>query len=129
MSGTHAVVLVDHGSRRPEAGGVVAELAEKLRADLPRRPVVVAHLDLEAPTVGDAIDRVVAEGARRVTILPCFLAPGLHTTRDLPDLAAQAEARHAGVSVHCAAALGAHDGVAAALLDRLNESADPRRRE
>lgn len=129
MSGKHAVVLVDHGSRRPEAGVVVAELAAALRTELPGRTVVVAHLDLEAPTVGDAIDRAVAGGAREVTVLPCFLAPGLHTSRDLPELADAAEARHPGVTVRCAAPLGAHAGVAAALLDRLSESADPRRKE
>jgi len=129
VSAAHAVVLVDHGSRRPEAGRVVAELAEAVRAALPDRPVVVAHLELEAPAVGDAIDRVVADGARSVTILPCFLAPGRHTAHDLPELAEQAEARHAGVSVRCAAPLGAHAGVAAALLDRLSESGDPSRTE
>jgi len=126
---THAVVLVDHGSRRAEAGEVVAELAEGLRAELPGREVLVAHLELEPPSVGDAIDAAVAAGAREVTVLPCFLAPGRHTTRDLPVLAAAAEARHPGVTVRCAAPLGSHAGVTAALLDRLSESADPHRTE
>ena len=129
MSRARAVVLVDHGSRRPEAGRVVAELAEALRAQLPEHDVLVAHLELEAPTVGEAIDVAVAAGARDVTMLPCLLAPGRHTASDLPALAEAARERHPGVTVRCAAPLGAHPGVAAALLDRLSESGDPRRTE
>lgn len=104
-------------------------LADALRAELPGQTVIVAHLEIEAPTVGDAIDRAVAEGAREVTVLPCFLAPGRHTTRDLPELAAAAEERHPALSVRCAAPLGAHAGITAALLARLSESADPRQTE
>jgi sirohydrochlorin ferrochelatase len=129
VSGAKAVLLVDHGSRRAEAGRVVEELADVLRAKLPEHSIFVAHLELEAPAVGEAIDRAVAGGAREVTVLPCFLAPGRHTMRDLPEIAEAAEARHPGVAVRCAAPLGAHAGVAAALLDRLSESADSRRTE
>jgi sirohydrochlorin ferrochelatase len=129
VTAVRAVVLVDHGSRLKEAGSVVTQLALALRAELPGRGIVVAHLEFEPPSVGDAIDRVVTEGAREVVVLPCFLASGRHTTRDLPRLAEEAEARNPGVSVRCAAPLGAHAGVVSALLDRLSESGGPPRRE
>ena len=122
-----ALVLIDHGSREPAANAVVEEVAAALRERLPARQVEVAHLDLAAPDLGEAVARCVARGAREVVVVPFFLAPGRHSARDIPRLAEAAAARHPGVSIRVAPPLGAQPAVVDAVLARLSESGDPRR--
>ena len=116
---TRAVVLVDHGSRERAANAQLARIARALRRRLDGWRVAVAHLSLVAPDVAAAIDACVARGAREVVVVPYFLAPGRHATRDVPRLARAAATRHAGVRVRVAAALGVHPGLVEAVCDRV----------
>lgn len=122
--GTRAVVLVDHGSREPAANALLERVAELLRPRLPGWRVHVAHMELAPPSLGDALEACVAEGAREVVVHPYFLAPGRHSTGDIPRLAAAAAARHAGVSVRVTDPLGVHPGIVDAVLDRVTAGAD-----
>jgi sirohydrochlorin ferrochelatase len=123
-----AIVLIDHGSREPAANAVVEEIAAALRARLPGRAVEVAHLELAPPDLAEAVARCAAAGAREIVVQPFFLAPGRHSARDIPSLAAQAAERHPGVSVRVAEPLGAHPALVEAVLDRLSGSGDRPRR-
>lgn len=118
-----AVVLIDHGSREAAAHAVVEQVAAALRARLPERIVEVAHLELAAPDLGEAIARCAARGARSVVVLPFFLAPGRHSAHDIPRLAEAAAERHVNVSIRVAAPLGAHPALVEALLARLGDAA------
>jgi sirohydrochlorin ferrochelatase len=119
MAGRRAIVLVDHGSRRPEANAVLDGIAARLRARLPGRLVRVAHLELAAPGLAEAVAACVAEGAGEIVVLPYFLAPGEHASRDVPALAAAAAARHPDVSIRVAEPLGVHEGLVDAVLARV----------
>lgn len=122
-----AIVLVDHGSRAPEANAVLEAVAERLRERLPGRQVAVAHMEIAAPGLGEAIDACVARGAREIVVHPYFLAPGRHASRDVPRMAAEAAARHPQVEVRVTDPLGVHDGIVEAVLSRINEGAGPTR--
>lgn len=116
-----AIVLVDHGSRRAEANAVLEEVARLVRRRLPGRIVRVAHLELARPTLDEAIDACVADGARRIVVHPYFLAPGDHVTRDIPARVAAAARRHPGVAIRVSAPLGVHEALVDAILDRVEE--------
>lgn len=118
-----AVVLVDHGSRLADANHVLEAIADRVREQLPGRRVVAAHMELAAPSLEDAIESCVAAGAREVVVQPYFLAPGRHSSRDIPQLAESIAARHPGLRIRVSAPLGVHDGLVAAVLDRLRERA------
>jgi len=108
------LVIVDHGSRRGESNQMLVELVDRFRRDAhggkPNGYVAVepAHMELAEPTIAQAFDRCVAAGARRVVVMPYFLLPGRHWDQDIPRLAAEAAARHAGVEFLVAAPLGLH---------------------
>ncbi len=114
-----AILLVDHGSRAPAANRVVAELARKLKRRLPGSIVHFAHLELAPPTIAEAIDACVADGAREIVVHPYFLAPGMHSRRDVPALARAAASKHRGVRVRITAPLGGHDLIVEIVLDRV----------
>ena len=128
MSGPRAIVLIDHGSRLPEANEVVEQVAAALRARAPGTAVEVAHLELAPPDLAEAVARCVASGATEIVVQPFFLAPGRHSARDIPALAAAAADRHAGVSIRVGEPLGAHPALVDAVLDRVSAGGGPPRR-
>lgn len=119
---TRAIVLIDHGSRVAEANAVLERIAALLRARVPERIVAVAHMELAPPALGEAIARCVAAGAGEIVVVPYFLAPGAHATRDIPAQAQAAADRHPGVSIRVAGPLGVHAGLVDAVLARAEEA-------
>jgi sirohydrochlorin ferrochelatase len=121
-------VLVDHGSREAAANAQLSRVARALRRRLAGGRVAVAHLSLAAPSLPEAIDDCVARGAREIVVVPYFLAPGRHASRDVPRLARSAASRHTGVRVRVAPALGLHRGLLDALCDRIRAASGATRR-
>ena len=101
-----ALVILDHGSRRPEAHAQLEVLAAKVRERAPQLFVTVAHLELAAPSLAEAIADCVAAGAREVCVHPLFLAPGRHLAEDVPGLIEAARTQHPGLSIRLLEALG-----------------------
>ncbi len=105
---TTAVILVDHGSTRPESNAQLLAVVAAFRERRPWRIVEPAHMELAEPSIAAAFARCVAQGARRVVVVPYFLAPGKHWREDIPRLAAEAASPYSGVELTVAAPLGVH---------------------
>jgi sirohydrochlorin ferrochelatase len=116
-----AILLVDHGSRRPEANAQLEALAERLRRRVPDQVVAIAHMELAEPTVAQGLAACVAAGAAEIVVHPYFLGPGSHTTHDIPRLVAEAAGRHPGVSVRVSEPLGLHEKIVDVVLERVKE--------
>ncbi len=102
------IVIVDHGSRRPESNELLLQVVELFRTTT-RLPIVEpAHMELAEPSIDQAFQRVVQQGAELVVVHPYFLAPGRHWRRDIPQLAAEAAERHPGIRYLVTAPLGLH---------------------
>ncbi len=114
-----ALVIVDHGSRRREAHLHLEEVAERIRARAAGLRVYIGHMDLAAPSLEEAIEAAVGEGAREVVVHPLFLAPGRHLSEDIPALVERARARHPSVEVRVTEALGSVPGLVDLILGTL----------
>jgi sirohydrochlorin cobaltochelatase len=112
------VVLVAHGSRVDEANVTHQDLAERL-ARRTGMTVVAAFLELAEPDIPTAIDDAVASGAGAIVVLPYFLLPGAHTTRDIPALIGAASARHPQVDMVQAPHIGADPALFDALASQV----------
>lgn len=101
-----ALLLIDHGSRSPEANAQLDALAE-LVCQRAGDDVVVrtAHLSLGAPTVDEAFAECASAGIEEVVVVPCLLAPGRHAREDVPRQAADAARAH-GLRYRVAPPLG-----------------------
>jgi sirohydrochlorin cobaltochelatase len=90
------IILFGHGSREPEWAQPLQSIAHELSGQF---VVELAYLERMKPTLDEAVDSVVAKGARRVRIVPVFLGIGGHIKQDLPKLVEAARARHAAVEI------------------------------
>jgi len=73
--------------------------------------IAFAFLELGSPRLPEAIDQAVTDGAKRVTVLPFFLSPGLHTSEHIPEIVAQAAALHPDCEIALGQVLGASSGI------------------
>lgn len=106
---TTALILVDHGSRIADANEMLERLVERLRKRGVYDVVEAAHMELAQPDLAAAFARCATQGAGSVVVVPYFLAPGNHASRDIPALAAEAAAAHPSIEWRIAAPLGIDD--------------------
>ncbi len=115
-----ALVIVDHGSRRAEAHDHLERIAAAVREREPDLEVAVAHMELSAPSIGEAIADCVASGADEISLHPLFLVPGRHLAEDIPRLVSEAEAEHPGLRVRILRPLGERPELAQLILASLD---------
>jgi sirohydrochlorin ferrochelatase len=103
------LILVDHGSRRPESNDLLERIAAEFRQATGIEIVEPAHMELAEPSIDTAFGRCIELGAARIVVFPYFLGPGRHWDEDIPRLAAEASARRGGVPYLVTAPLGLDD--------------------
>lgn len=108
LAATTGVVIVDHGSRRAESNLMLETFVESFARTGPWMIVEPAHMELAEPSIATAFARCVARGARRVVVMPYFLAPGRHWNEDIPSLTREAAGRHPGIPWLVGAPIGLH---------------------
>ncbi len=103
---TTALVLFAHGARDPEWAEPFRALQAKVSARRPDLTVALAFLEAMTPSLAECVSRLAADGHRRITIAPLFLAQGGHLKRDLPPLLADLQARHPDSTINLLPPIG-----------------------
>lgn len=119
--GELGIILVDHGSRFKAANDMLDEVVAMFKRVSGNRIVQAAHMELAEPTIAQAFDACVRQGAGRVAVHPYFLSPGKHSTTDIPRIVEQAAAQHPGVTFHVTPPLGLDDKIAEVIMRRVSE--------
>jgi sirohydrochlorin ferrochelatase len=117
-----ALLLIAHGSRRPEANADLEHLAGVLRAGGEYRHVQPAFLELCEPGIVVGGELCVAAGATRVVLLPYFLSAGIHVTEDLAAAREELARGHPDVTFLVAEPLGRHPLLAEVVAERAREA-------
>ncbi|HEX6961084.1 MAG TPA: CbiX/SirB N-terminal domain-containing protein [Lacipirellula sp.] len=118
---TTGLIIVDHGSRRPESNDLLIKVAAAYRQHTGRPIVEPAHMELAEPSIAAAFARCVEQGARLVVVFPYFLGPGRHWSEDIPRLVAEAAEPYAdrGVQFFVTAPIGLHPLMFDIVTDRI----------
>ncbi len=103
-----AVILVSHGSRMAKTKQEVYELIEKLKSLLVFDFIECAFLEIETPSIADAITLCVQKGAGKIIILLNFLNAGRHVDTDIPYILDQARKKFPHVEIHMTKPIGQH---------------------
>jgi sirohydrochlorin cobaltochelatase len=120
-SGSAALLLLAHGSPLAEANTPLDRLAERIQAAGDYARVAVSYLECNEPSIPDGIDKLAAEGMRRIVAMPYFLQLGRHVAEDLPALIAQAQQRHPHVALMLAPYLGYDRALLEVVVDRVRK--------
>jgi len=83
-----------------------------------------AYLEITEPSIPDAIDAAVRDGAGEVRLLPYFLHPGNHVAVDLPRIVDEARTRHPATAVVLLEHIGADPGLIELLSARVRPATD-----
>jgi len=114
-----ALIIVDHGSTVEEANDMLAEVARLVESAESGFDIVkYCHMELAEPTIEQAFDACVSEGAGSVVVHPYFLSPGRHSTRDIPAMVEEAARKHPGVVYRVTEPLGIHGKIIEVILER-----------
>ncbi len=80
------LILIGHGSKLPYNRENLEKLAEILRKRSKFQTVEVGFMIRDIPTVAEAIEMLASRGVSKIVLVPAFLAAGVHTTQDIPEL-------------------------------------------
>jgi len=119
-----AILLIAHGSRRPEANADLELVADELRKRGRYPFIQTAFLELAEPAIETGGALCVERGATDVILLPYFLSPGKHVVEDLQFHTTQLSERHPSIRFVLAEPIGRHPLVLDVLEDRAREAGD-----
>ena len=120
-----ALIIVDHGSKVDEANIMLAQIAEQLnnKQDTEFDIISYCHMELAEPTIEQAFEDCVSKGATEIVVHPYFLAPGRHSTQDIPNMVIQAAKNYPEISYVVTDPLGVHEKILEVILERASTKA------
>lgn len=125
MASPTALILFAHGARDARWALPFEAVASAVRQHRPDLAVSLAYLEFMSPSLIDAAETAVAQGARRVQVVPLFLGAGGHVRKDLPVLMETLGARHPAVTFCLEAAIGEREEVIAAMAQSIVLGSEP----
>jgi sirohydrochlorin ferrochelatase len=115
------IILLGHGSRRAEANQGLLVVAQKL-SDLLEQIVTPAYMAHDKPSLPEAVQAKISEGALKIVIMPLFLFRGIHVTVDIHEELREIREQHPNVEIVFTKELGADDGIANLAAQRIKEA-------
>jgi sirohydrochlorin ferrochelatase len=123
MNENTALLVMVHGSPRPESNRDMFKVVERIRARELFRFVTVGFMELNEPTIPEAIAQCVDSGASKVIAVPYFLHAGTHVADDLPGLLEDAAQQFPGVEFLMGDYLGRDQNITNVVRDRVQSIA------
>lgn len=111
---TTALILFAHGARDPEWAGPLRRVREQIQRSAVV-PVELAFLEFMVPDLPTCAETLIASGARRIVVLPMFIARGGHLKRELPAMLEVLRRQHPEIEFGLQDAVGEQDAVIEAM--------------
>jgi sirohydrochlorin ferrochelatase len=121
-----ALIIVDHGSTVKEANEMLAEVTNLVRSSVNCDFDIVrhCHMEIAEPSISQAFDECVAQGANHIVVHPYFLAPGRHSTMDIPNMVKDAAKKHKGITYAVTEPLGIHSNIVEVVLEKAGKESE-----
>ena len=118
----YGIVIAGHGSRDADAVREFEALVELVRTRAPGHAVSHGYLEFSTPTISAAVEAALAQGVRRLAVVPGVLLAARHAKNDMPaELLALAQA-HPDIDFHFGAPLSLHPQLLQAAQQRILEA-------
>jgi sirohydrochlorin ferrochelatase len=93
-------VIVAHGSREAHSNkmflATVRRLTPLLSRGADKALIIGCFLEMARPTIPEALEQAVKQGARDIVVTPLLLFPGRHALEDIPAIVRETARRHRG---------------------------------
>jgi len=113
------LVLFAHGARDPEWAEPFRAIAARVAADRKDLTVKLAFLEMQTPSLTDAIAELAGAGHSTIHIAPLFMAQGGHLKKDVPVLLDDIRNRQPALTLTLLPAIGDVPGLRGAIADWL----------
>ena len=80
------ILALGHGSRHPHNKDVVTGVAELIAKKYKNVVVRTGFMNMNTPTMKEGLDAFKGTGVSKIIAVPIFLAPGVHTMEDIPQI-------------------------------------------
>lgn len=100
------LVLFAHGARDPEWAEPFRAIATRVAENRKDLSVRLAFLELQTPTLTDAINELAAAGHTTIHVAPLFMAQGGHLKKDVPVLLDGIRGRQPALAITLLPAIG-----------------------
>jgi precorrin-8X/cobalt-precorrin-8 methylmutase len=80
------LIIIGHGSKLPHSKENVEQLAEILKKRAAFETIEISFMVKNKPTIPEAIEKLAKKGVTKIVLVPAFLAPGVHTTQEIPEM-------------------------------------------
>ena len=78
-----AITFIIHGSSKEDANVFAREMISNL---FPQKNVNLGFLEAGKPNILEALQEQADRGEKNIRVIPLFLVPGNHVSRDIPSL-------------------------------------------
>mgnify|MGYP001001470623 CR=1 FL=1 len=100
-----AITFIIHGSSKEDANVFAREM---IRTLFPDKNVNLGFLEVATPSIPVALKEQADRGATSIRIIPLFLVPGNHVTRDIPKLVTSFKTENPQIKITVEPFLGEH---------------------
>ena len=86
MSEKIGILALGHGSRHPHNKEVVNGVADLIAKKYKNVVVRIGFMNMNSPTMKEGLDAFRGTGVSTIVAVPIFLAHGVHTMEDIPQI-------------------------------------------
>jgi sirohydrochlorin cobaltochelatase len=97
--GPKGMLLVGHGSKMPYNKELVENTGKLIAGRSPEYKVKCAFMNMNKPSIEDALEEFKKENVDVLVVVPLFLAKGVHIEKDIPSLIGLPEGQKKGTFV------------------------------
>ena len=101
-----AIIFFGHGARDLRWREPFDRLAALWQAQNPNTPVEFAFLELMQPSLSGAIQKIIAQGIKDITVIPVFFGQGSHLRNDFPKILEECRIEFSDISLNATPAVG-----------------------
>ena len=81
------ILLLSHGSRLDDGEEVIKAYKEMYEDEFPDAKVEYGFMEIRKPGIPETVDKLNENGdLERIIVVPVFVAHGLHTKKDIPEI-------------------------------------------
>lgn len=110
-----ALILFAHGARDPEWANPMRRVQVAVRQRVPDVPIELAFLEFMTPTLPECALQLIEQGARKIVVMPMFIARGGHLKKETPEMLAVLRSTYPDVEFSLGGAIGENEIVVQAM--------------